>query len=558
MFNSIRTKILSGFIGTILVFAVAFSVFTYRVAMDLVNNHVLPEFDAKLKFIGQRLLEQVDTGLVKEADNGSQDAFDKLMKFLSEEKQKLGVENVYVLGKKGDSGYIVALSDAPDQRGSQYPFTPEMDKALAGTPMLSEIYSDDYGVHKSVFMPLTGMDAIVGIDMDARFIKELESYILTLSVVVTVVMAAVGSTIAYFLAGHINGPLRKLVDHTKRLAEGDLRVEIDVRGSDEIAQLAASFREMGGQLRAMIQQVSATSAVVADSARDLSDSAKNVTQMVNETTATIQEVASGSETMAMGVNETAKAMEEMAQGIQHIVESAAVVSEKSSEAAREAEEGNQVIGRVMGQMTTIREAVAGSGESVRRMHERANEIGQVVNFITNVAEQINLLALNAAIEAARAGEFGRGFAVVADEVRKLAEQSARSSSEITALLHGIQEESQRSVEAMEGVAQEVERGSTVVEQAGASFRRITSFIEELDGQLQNVSAVLEQFSASTEEITASAEQTARITQSSLEHTRTITATSQEQLAAMEEAAESAKLLSEKAEELRELIARFQV
>lgn len=558
MFKSINTKILAGFIGTILVFSVAFSIFTYWVAMNLVNNHVLPAFDEKLKINVQRLLEQTDTGLVQEADNGSTDSYDKLMKFLSEEKQRMGVENVYVLGKKDNRGYIVALSDAPDQRQAEYPFTKEMDQALAGSLILSEIYIDEYGVHKSAFMPLKGLNAIIGIDMDARFIEDLKTYILTLSVVVMVVMIAVGSVVSYFLARHITTPLKKLLGHTQRLAKGDLRVEIDVRGSDEIAQLAASFREMGEHLRTMIQQVSDTSSVVADSAGELSHTSKNVVEMVNETTSTIQEVASGSETIAASANESSTAMEEMAKGIQSIVESVVILSEKASNAAHKADEGNQAITKAMDQMKSIHEAVAGSGVSVRRMHERATEIGAVVEFITNIAGQINLLALNAAIEAARAGEFGRGFAVVADEVRKLAEQSAHSTSEITALLQAIQEESQHSLEAMDGLTQVVERGSTMVDHSGELFRSITSLVEDLDEELQNVSAVFEQFSASTQEITALVEQTTHITQSSLEHTRSIAAKSQEQLAIMEETTDAAKLLSEKAEELRKLIIRFQL
>ena len=76
------------------------------------------------------------------------------------------------------------------------------------------------------------------------------------------------------------------------------------------------------------------------------------------------------------------------------------------------------------------------------MNTRSNEVGQIIEIITAISDQINLLALNAAIEAARAGEAGKGFSVVADEVRKLAEQSASSAHQISTLVREIQNDSQ--------------------------------------------------------------------------------------------------------------------
>ncbi len=88
---------------------------------------------------------------------------------------------------------------------------------------------------------------------------------------------------------------------------------------------------------------------------------------------------------------------------------------------------------------------------ISRLGESSDAIGNIIQVINSIAEQTNLLALNATIEAARAGEAGKGFAVVANEVKELAKQTAEATNEITDMIQTIQADSREAINSVENI-----------------------------------------------------------------------------------------------------------
>jgi hypothetical protein len=118
-------------------------------------------------------------------------------------------------------------------------------------------------------------------------------------------------------------------------------------------------------------------------------------------------------------------------------------------------------------------------------------IANVAKLIGDIAAQTNLLALNATIEAARAGDAGKGFAVVAGEVKSLANQTARSTEEIT---------------------REVEAVRSATESAVVAVDNINARIAELDQISTAVAGAMEQQSVATQEIARTINQSAKSAQ----------------------------------------------
>jgi methyl-accepting chemotaxis protein len=331
-------------------------------------------------------------------------------------------------------------------------------------------------------------------------------------------------------------PIRNLSACAGKMAEGDMRFDIEVDRSNEMGRLAVSFKEVRDSIGRIFAEVTAfeKSFEAGDLTRradasqfqgdfkeiilglnTIMDAVSGLVQNVRDSSELVSEnsryISDGSQALAQGATEQASSIEE----ISATVDDMATYMKKTSEHAATAK---QLIEDVQTEAETSSADMDRLLTALTEINVSSANISRIIKTIEDIAFQTNILALNAAVEAARAGEAGKGFAIVAAEVKNLASKSAEAAQETNALLGdniikardglNIGEETHASlgsivsrvgttVQTIADIAADSKRQAETVEQINTGLMQISNIV-------QNNTATAEQSASSSQEMAAQA------------------------------------------------------
>ena len=300
----------------------------------------------------------------------------------------------------------------------------------------------------------------------------------------------------------ITGPVEEAVLVATAVSDGNLGVEVAVRGTNELGQLMLALSGMRDHLSTVVMQVRQGSEGVATASAEIASGN--------------HDLSARTESQASSLEETAASMEQLSSTVKQNADSARQANQLAASASAVAIKGGEVVAQVV--------------DTMKGINESSRKISDIISVIDGIAFQTNILALNAAVEAARAGEQGRGFAVVASEVRSLAGRSADAAKEIKTLINA-------SVE-------RVEQGTALVDQAGSTMTEVVSSIRRVTDIMGEISAASNEQSLGVSQVGEAVTQMDQVTQ--------------QNAALVEEMAAAASSLKSQAQELVQVVALFKL
>jgi methyl-accepting chemotaxis protein len=275
-----------------------------------------------------------------------------------------------------------------------------------------------------------------------------------------------------------------LVRALDRLRAGDL---VNCADSARLlpGKISVTFGNAANALDVLAQQIQRSSIEVASAAN-------SVNEIANE-------LASGSSEQAASVVEITAAMEELARTASQIAGNASTQAELAQKAEESGNTGKLAVEDAVQGVEEVRKRISGIASRADTLGTRSKEIYQVLDLITEIAQETHILSLNAAIEAAAAGDHWRRFSVVAEEVRRLAQRSQESVDSVRNLLDEFASSIRATVVATDEGSKEASR---VLERARAA----ASAIEELRDASGDSARVAREISLATQQQNAASDE----------------------------------------------------
>ncbi len=300
-------------------------------------------------------------------------------------------------------------------------------------------------------------------------------------------------------------PINELSYRIVMLNDGDFTAEVPLthpNRSDEIGLLLRTFNEGSRKFRSQM---------------------KNLLESTNLLVASISRISTTASQLATSASETSSSISEVTTTAEEVKQTSQVASEKAEYVAQSADSttrisfaGKQATENTMLGIERIREEMNHIAESTVQLSSQTKSIEDIINTVSDIADQSNILSVNAAIEAAKAGEHGKGFAVVAQEVKTLASQSKEATNQVREILGDIQKATAAAVMATERGTKTVAEAVELSEQAGDAIDRLSNRVTESSEAAMQITASNQQQLSGMDQLSQAMESINDATQQNLE------------------------------------------
>ncbi len=296
------------------------------------------------------------------------------------------------------------------------------------------------------------------------------------------IIAVIGLLLLIFsliIVQKIIANIKKLDVFSQNIAKGNYESACSIHEKDEIGNLGSAMGYMATQIKEKMEQQRSTQAMVQNNSKSLTENTVTLTEvsldMGTRSDALVGQaniVAAAAEELSVTMADISNSADQSKENMGTVASATELMTQAINEVAQNAERARQI------SSNAVRNVEAASSK-VESLEIAANDIGKVIDSITEIAEQTKLLALNATIEAARAGEAGKGFAVVANEVKELARQTSSATEEIRTKVNAIRNSTDSTVEEMSNIR-------TVMNETNDIVNTIATAVEEQNVTTQDI------------------------------------------------------------------------
>lgn len=385
----------------------------------------------------------------------------------------------------------------------------------------------------------------------AESIKRITSWMVVVASLIAVMIGIYLSEGIARSLKHINGTLKKL-------AEGDFTASMEHKHKDEFIILAGNTMEMIENMKKLIQKAAGVSGLVAQSADNVLKASEDISLASSEISTSIGEIGHGISGQAQDSQNCLSQMDELSEKIKTVNGSVKDIERIAGDTGNMIAQGIGTMGELSKQSEATNDITKNVVDNIMALESKSHSIGRIIQVINEIAGQTNLLALNASIEAARAGDAGRGFSVVAEEIKKLAEQSITAAEEINKVIEEIIKQTSDTVNIAKDAEQIVNRQNGIVDNTIDTFRNMGDGIKKLTSSLSVIGQNIVNMDEARAGTLSAVESISAISQQTLAASEMVEDTVRLQNTSVEALEEASRILAGNSMELKEAINQFRI